>query len=322
MRTLRLVGTGRIIAEDAAVPGLAEGEVLVRTSFASVCGSDLHNIFHSEHAHPEPPGYPGHESVGEVVESRSARFAPGDTVLAVPDITCFASFADYQAVPERFLLKIPATDPAMLVMAQQMGTVEFALKRFLRFEQQNDAALVIGAGSAGLHFVALLRLRGFRTVICSDVDETRLAVAAKMGATHVVNAAEARASDVALELTGGTGVSLVAEAAGLESTRADAVRAVADSGDLGFFGLPEGHGLTGFPFAEYFRKRATIHTTSLAQREAGLTSFATAVERIRTGEVDVTPMIGTPYPAERIVEAVHAAEDHAADSPKVVVDFR
>jgi L-iditol 2-dehydrogenase len=322
MRALRLIGRGKLTVDEVPVPAPANGEVLIRTSHAAVCGSDLHTIFHSDYTGPVRAGYPGHESVGEVLESRSSRFAPGDVVLAVPDTTCFASFADYQVVPERFLLRIPATDPAALLMAQQLGTVEFALKRFLRGDPRNDTALVIGAGSAGLHFVALLKHRGYRTVICSDIDDNRLRIAQEMGATTVVNANESLASDVVLNMTGGAGADLVVEAVGSDSTRADAVQAVTDQGDLGFFGVPERPGLVGFPFEALFRKRATVHTSNLAQREPGLESFETAVSLIADGEVDVRPLLGTPYPATSIVQAVEAAEHHTADSPKVVVDFR
>jgi threonine dehydrogenase-like Zn-dependent dehydrogenase len=321
MRALQVVGRGKLRLDDAPVPVLADGEVLVRTSHAAVCGSDLHTIFHSDFAGPSRPGWPGHESVGAVVESRSARFAPGEQVLAVPDITCFASFADIQAVPERFLLRMPSGDPTALLMAQQMGTVEYALKRFLRGEPPTDTAVVIGTGTAGLHFITLLRRRGFTNVICSDVDENRLRTATALGATAVVNASGTRTSEAVLELTGGAGAGLVIEAVGTDATRADAALAVADLGVLGCFGVPEKSGLVGFPFETLFRRRATLHTSNLAQREPGLASFGTALSLIARGEVNVEPLLGAPYPAESLVDAIEAAEDHSAPSVKVVIDF-
>jgi L-iditol 2-dehydrogenase len=323
MRALQLIDRGKMTVDDVPPPALADGEVLVRTSHAAVCGSDLHTIFHKDYPGPVRPGWPGHESVGEVVESRSARFAPGELVLAVPDTTCFASFADVQAVPERFLLRMPAGDPAALLMAQQMGTVEYALKRFLRGDPPTaaDTAVVIGTGTAGLHFVTLLRRRGFTNVICSDVDENRLRTATALGATTVLNATESPTSDAVLDLTGGLGAGLVVEAVGTDATRADAVLAVADQGVLGCFGVPEASGLVGFPFETLFRKRASLHTSNLAQREPGLTSFDTALALIACGEVDVAPLLGTPYGADALVEAIEAAELHTATSAKVVIDF-
>lgn len=322
MRALQLVDRGKMTVADVPPPVLGEGEVLVRTSHAAVCGSDLHTIFHREFPGPVRPGWPGHETVGEVVESRSARFTPGELVLAVPDTTCFAGFADLQAVPERFLLPMPAGEPAALLMAQQMGTVEYALKRFLRGEPPSNTAVVVGTGTAGLHFVTLLKRRGFTNVICSDVDPNRLRTAAALGATAVVDARETRTSDAVLDLTGGAGAALVVEAVGSDATRADAVLAVADQGVLGCFGVPERSGLVGFPFEVLFRKRATLHTSNLAQREPGLVSFGTALSLIADGDVDVAPLLGTPYAAESLVEAIEAAEHHTAPSAKVVIDFR
>jgi L-iditol 2-dehydrogenase len=326
MRALQLVGRGDLVVRtDAEVVPPAEGEVVVQTRYSSVCGSDLHTIFHGpDKGRPMPPGYPGHESVGTVVESRSERFAVGDVVLAVPDITCFTGFAELQTVPERFITKLPSgADPLHLVMAQQLGTVEFAFRRFSAHvdDPAGRTAVVYGAGSAGLHFISLLRMAGYANIVCGEVDPVRAKIALEHGATSVVDANELRVSDVVLEETQGLGAPMVIDAVGLDSCRADAVRAVADLGDLGFFGLAEHSGMAPFPFETYFRKRATIHTNSLAQREPDLVCFDKALRWIADGTVDVRAMVGTPYPIERGVEAVAAAETHVADSPKVVIGF-
>ena len=76
MKAARWVDLGRVVCEDVPVPSVADGQVLVRTAYASICGSDLHSVF-LEAPQPEPAGHPGHESVGEVVESRCPGFEPG-----------------------------------------------------------------------------------------------------------------------------------------------------------------------------------------------------------------------------------------------------
>ena len=57
------------------MPSLADGEILVRTAYASVCGSDLHVVYGGAPPRPGEPGFPGHESVGEVVVENLLRFA-------------------------------------------------------------------------------------------------------------------------------------------------------------------------------------------------------------------------------------------------------
>src|SRR2546423_6431189 len=109
MEAARLIGPGQVVWESAADPKLeGDGAVLIRTVNATICGSDLHNIFAgtSLETFPARHGYPGHESVGEVLESSMAGVAPGDLVLAVPDLSCCAAFAELQLVPERFVVRI------------------------------------------------------------------------------------------------------------------------------------------------------------------------------------------------------------------------
>ena len=52
MKAARWVDMGRVVCEEAPVPSVAEGQLLVRTAYASICGSDLHSVFLD--APPEP----------------------------------------------------------------------------------------------------------------------------------------------------------------------------------------------------------------------------------------------------------------------------
>ena len=61
MKAARWVGLGRVECEDVPVPPAADGEVLVRTVYASICGSDLHEVFFETPPPSMPAGHPGHE---------------------------------------------------------------------------------------------------------------------------------------------------------------------------------------------------------------------------------------------------------------------
>jgi threonine dehydrogenase-like Zn-dependent dehydrogenase len=103
--------------------------VLIRTEVAAICGSDLHAAAHATAA--QPPGSPGHEAVGTIVESRSQRFAAGNRVLCVPAAASARCFAEFQVLPDAAIVRLPAAGPAAeLVVAQQLGTAIFAMKRF------------------------------------------------------------------------------------------------------------------------------------------------------------------------------------------------
>ena len=90
MRAGRVVALGRMACETTEVRAPDEGEVLVRTQLAAICGSDLHIVFMGSSLRPNfvlselPHGSPGHEGIGEVVESRHPGLKPGERVLTVP----------------------------------------------------------------------------------------------------------------------------------------------------------------------------------------------------------------------------------------------
>src|SRR5215469_16798160 len=210
MKAARWVGLGRVVCEDVPVPPVADGQVLVRTAYASICGSDLHSVFLEAPAQPQEPGYPGHESVGEVVESRCPGFAPGDRVLTVPHAIDGRCLAEYQAIPGSFCIRLP--DPVLpdtvplshLLMAQQLGTVVYAL-RTRPFDLVGKDAAVIGQGSAGAFFTFLLKRAGAARVLVSDKSPARLAYSRRLGADLAVDAGAADFRSAVMEATGGRG---------------------------------------------------------------------------------------------------------------------
>ena len=58
MKAARWTGLGRVECEDVPVPPVADGELLVRTVYASICGSDPYEVFF-ETPPPARPGGPG-----------------------------------------------------------------------------------------------------------------------------------------------------------------------------------------------------------------------------------------------------------------------
>ena len=123
---------GDIRCVEVAVPQPGPGELLVRTESASICGSDLHMALlgWGIPSWPAPPGHPGHEAAGTVVESRGRRFKPGDRVLTAPRIWDSRCFAEFQNIDEAYVTPLP-DDVAFeyATMAQQLGTVIYAARR-------------------------------------------------------------------------------------------------------------------------------------------------------------------------------------------------
>jgi L-iditol 2-dehydrogenase len=331
MRGSHVPATGTITVVDWPDPEAREpGQLVVRMLHASICGSDLHAVFHGLlHAEgPQRPGYPGHEGVGTVVSSRSERFPVGTLVLTVPKGEMGGCFAELQLLDELHVVELPAgTDPAdsvqlrRLMMAQQYGTCLYAMRQFWPVEtpaRRANTCAIMGAGSAGLFFVQEARRLGFQHVVVSDLEPRRLDVARALGAVPV-RVPEEDLAEVVAQVSGGRGADLVIEAVGLDVLRDQAVDLAADRGIVGFFGLPERHGHTEVPLWTAFRKNLRLQASVAAQSEPGLTSFREALRRISEGEIDVEHCLGPEFPLERIAEAMQTAEEQGHGHVKLTI---
>jgi L-iditol 2-dehydrogenase len=324
LRAAFLRTPGALEVGDFAIPEPgAAGQVLVRMLLASICGSDVHSVYHDFHNPDEMsrPGYPGHEGVGEVVASRSASFRPGELVLTLPFGFVGGCFAEYQVLDESQLIELPAGgDPARLLMAQQLGTTIFAMRRFAA-DQVSGVAAVIGVGSAGLFFLQQLRALGFATIVVSDLSQERLKVAADLGADVLVQAPLESLPSVVMDVSAGVGADLVVEAAGYDRCRADAIEAIRPAGTAGYFGFPQRYGDAPFPSYTAFRKSARVEWVSGAQDEPRLRSFREAVGRIQEGTVEIGYCLGNSYPLERLPEAIEIARDQGRGAVKLTVEI-
>jgi L-iditol 2-dehydrogenase len=331
MKAARWVDVGRIVCEDVPVPAVADGEILIKTAYASICGSDLHSVYLSAPPESVPPGHPGHESVGEVVESRCPGFEAGDRVLTVPFAIDGRCLAEFQALPGAACIRLPATVPlSHLLMAQQLGTVVYALRSRPLDVIGKDAA-VIGQGSAGAFFTFLLKRAGAARVLVSDKSPARLAYSRKLGADLTVDAdtgdsgiGDAGAGDflaAVMEATGGRGADVVVEAVGSRETFPLSVELAAPGATLVWFGLPEGTDDYPFSFHQFFRRALTAYSNFGAQGEPGLESFRYAVRLIADGAIDVSPLLTHMLPIERIDEAFRIAHDRTDNALKVSIKF-
>ena len=94
-------------------PGTRNG-LSYRTELASICGSDLHICYMGWNVYewPLPHGYPGHEGVGVVVDGNDTGFQEGEIVLTAPNIWSSRTFAGYQLIDPKFLLRLPSRSSA------------------------------------------------------------------------------------------------------------------------------------------------------------------------------------------------------------------
>jgi L-iditol 2-dehydrogenase len=315
------VGPGQVEVREVGRPEPGPGELLVKVDRAAICGSDLRTIFdgirHPGYPDHPAPGLPGHEAVGTVVVSMSDEFSPGDRVLVLSP----GSFTQYMGPPAKMCVPIPPGAPSdRMLMAQQLGVCVYAMDQFWpRSRPAEGVAVLIGAGSIGLHFLQLIKRRGFERVIVSDRSEMRLRAARELGASQTILAPGASVLAAVMDATDGLGAHLAVEAAGCDETRGQAMSCVRRGGRVGLFGYPDRTGPSEFPFFDMFFKGAISVEIALgAQQVEGLPSFAEAVDLISGGEVVLDHHLGTEYPLTDIDKALRAARELTAIKVQLV----
>lgn len=327
MRAGRMLGVGQMVCEDAPIPGIGPGQVLVHTEYASICGSDLHIVMQGAGlALPEvcPHGFPGHEGVGTVVASEDDSVAVGTRVLTFPNTYIAEGFSEYQRLTAgRYCLPLPDTDLPVthLLMAQQLGTVLFA-HRHRPNEMDGATVVVIGQGSAGLFWTWLLRRAGAGQIVTCDRSDARLAVSRAYGADLAVNVDEVDIRDVVADLTTGSGADYVVEAVGSSTAHDLSIELARVGGHLMWFGLPDTNASIEMNFQKFFRKKLSATSIYGAQDEADVVSFRTALDHIAGGDIDVAPLLSHVFSIEEIDRAMEVAFDPVeAGAVKVSVGF-
>lgn len=282
--------------------------LLVRTLVAAVCGSDLHVVDQGWGVRdlPADPGYPGHESIVEVLDDPSGTLPHGMRALAVPPAHDSRAFATHQLVDRAALLPLEPDDaPTRMIFAQQLGTVIQGLNVFWESSLRGLTVAVVGAGTAGTMFVHEAVRRGAAQVIVSDPDPHRRSVATAFGASSAVPAGEL-ATTVSHE-TDEVGAPLVVEASGTDGGRNEAIASLRQDGVLGMFGLPQRLGPSPIDIGALFARRARLVTTHGTQSEPGLTAFREALTQIRGQQFDPSLYTIATYPLSAVNAAFTAA---------------
>lgn len=327
MRAARLVEPAKMACEDVPVFEPQTGQVLVKNHMAAICGSDLHQVFFGTQDPanlPAEPGWPGHEGVGEVVESNDPGLQVGDRVLTVPGAGFQRCFADYQTLPGSWCLRLPeyAGPVDHLLMAQQFGTTIFALRRG-NMDFVGKTVAVLGQGSAGQFFAWQAKHLGAEKVIVTDLSPARLAQSSVFGADiAVMGDPEGKAiREAVMDSTDGRGAHIVVEAVGRAETIQHAIDIARVRANVVFFGLPDTVQPVLFSYSKFFMKQLQMYAVVGAQAEEDLSSFHLALDWIARGEIDVSKMVSHRLSLEAIDKAMMLAHERDEDALKVTLTF-
>jgi len=248
MKALVYHGPGKRAWEDKPRPTIKDSsEAIVRVTTSTICGTDLH-ILKGDLPAVTDGRTLGHEGVGIVEQAGSAvaDFHVGDKVIISCVTACLkcdfcrrqmyshcrhggwilgntidGTQAEYVRIPyaDGSLYAFPAdADDEAMVMVSDILPTGFECGVLNGRVKPGDTVAIVGAGPVGLAVLLTAQFYSPAAMFMIDLDDKRLAVAKKFGATTLVNSSDGRAAQKILELTEGAGVDVAIEAVGLPAT--------------------------------------------------------------------------------------------------------
>ncbi len=318
MRAARLVGPRRFAFEDAPVPTPKDGELLVRSEFFSVCGSDLRTYDHvfPEEQYPMRLGAPNHESVGIVEESHDPRFKKGQRVIALQA----GGLVEYTTVAANRAVLIPddGRNPESWVLCQPVGTVVHSVRQMGNI--LGKRVVIIGQGPIGLSFTDLVSRQGARQVIVADKHDYRLDMAKKLGATHTINAAREDVVQAVRDITGGALADITVEACGRPEAAHQIFECLRIQGTAIIFGLAHDEPSFMFNWQMLEDKLPRIIATNSARSGDMAEAVETVVELVAQGRMSVDHLLTHRMSWEDVGKAYETYSNKTDNSLKVVMN--
>lgn len=261
MKAAVLYGNEDLRYADWETPVCGAGMVKVRVRASGICGSDIPRVLHNG-AHFYPVVL-GHEFSGDVVEVGEGvtTLRVGDTVSSAPLVPCMkcgdcqkgdfalcrhysfigsrqqGSFADYVVMPAQNAVKYAPRIPYEQAAMFEPSTV--AIHGMLQAGYQGgETVAVLGCGTIGIFTLQWAKIFGAKKIAAFDIDETRLALARRMGADETVNTLRDGFLDAAMALTDGRGYQNVFETAGNPITMRMAFELASNKAKVCFIGTP------------------------------------------------------------------------------------
>jgi alcohol dehydrogenase len=288
MMALVYQAVGKKALMEHPMPTISEPtDAIIKITKTTICGTDLH-ILKGDLPSCKPGRILGHEGVGVVDQVGSAVtvFKPGDRVL----ISCVSACgkcvycrkqmyshcttggwilgntidgtqAEFVRIPhaDMSLYPIPAgADEEALVMLSDILPTSFECGVLNGKVEPGSSVAIVGSGPIGLAALLTAQFYSPAEIIMVDLDESRLEVAKRFGATATVNSTDGKAADALMKLTAGRGVDTAIEAVGIPATFELCEQIVTAGGHIANIGV---HG-----------KKVDLHLEKLWDRNISITT--------------------------------------------------
>ena len=344
MKALVYEGPGRKSLMERPLPTIAAAtDAIVKVTRTTICGTDLH-ILKGDVPTCTPGRILGHEGVGVVEETGAGvtQFAKGDRVL----ISCISSCgkceycrrgmyshcttggwilgntidgtqAEYVRIPhaDTSLYPIPdGADEEALVMLSDILPTGFECGVLNGKVQPGSTVAIVGAGPIGLAALLTAQFYSPAEIIMIDLDENRLAVASRFGATQTVRASGDDAARQVLALTGSKGVDAAIEAVGIPVTFELCQEIVAPGGVIANIGV---HGVK----ADLHLEKLWSQNIAITTRLVDTVTTPMLLKTVQSGKIDPKKLITHRFALDEIIDA-YDTFSHAADTRalKVIIE--
>jgi alcohol dehydrogenase len=344
MQALVYNGPGLKNLEDRPKPELQEPtDAIIRITKTTICGTDLH-ILKGDVATCQPGTVLGHEGVGivETVGSGVATFKPGDRVL----ISCITACgrcapcrkrmyshcttggwilghridgtqAEFVRIPyaDTSLYPIPqGADEEALVMLSDILPTGFECGVLNGKIEPGSSVAIVGAGPIGLAALLTAQFYSPAEIIMIDLDDNRLAVGKRFGATATVNSADGNAAQQVMKLTDGRGVDTAIEAVGIPATFTLCEDIVAPGGTIANVGV---HGIK----VDLHLERLWSHNVTITTGLVDTFSIPMLLKTVRSQRIDAKQLITHHFKLDEILQA-YDTFGRAADTKalKVIIE--
>jgi alcohol dehydrogenase len=338
MKALVYRGPGNKALEERPKPTIqSPTDAIVKMTRTTICGTDLH-ILKGDVPTCTPGRILGHEGVGiiDAVGEAVTAFKVGDPVL----ISCVSACgkcvncrrqmyshctsggwilgntidgtqAEFVRIPhaDMSLYPIPAgADEEALVLLSDILPTALECGVLNGCVQPGSSVAIVGSGPIGLAALLTAQFYSPAQIIVIDLDDGRLAVATRFGATHTINSGDGQAAENVMKLTAQSGVDTAIEAVGVPATFELCQQIVAAGGTIANIGV---HGA-----------KVDLHLESLWDRNIRITtrlvdtvSTPMLLKTLCSHKIDPKALITHRFKLDQIMDAyetfAHAAETHA-----------
>ena len=338
MKAIQIISQENIQIVDRNEPEVGKNEVLLKIKYVGFCGSDL-STFLGKNSMVEFPRVPGHE-ISAVIVSKGEEvpdtFKLGQPVTVVPYTNCGQCSAckkgrfnacqynetlgvqrngamqEYISVPWQKLIVDNQLSAKELAMVEPLTVGFHAIDRGRVTDI--DTVMVFGCGMIGSGAIIRAALRGAK-VIAVDVDDEKLALAKKIGATHCINSKAVDLHEELQKITDGHGPDVIIEAAGNPITYKSAL----DEADFAARVFCIGYAKSDINFSTgiWVKKEIDI----MGSRNATPSDFVAVCNYLKQGHFPLNEMITSTIKPEDAQKFVTEWAANPGKVMKILVEF-